>query len=276
MDLDPILQVLSGSKVDVHVGPNRVHFQLPKDILCRQFSYFDKALNGDFREGEEQRLELPDEDVKTFRELLKWMLTGRLDAISTELVMEDSDDDTDPGDSESNDRANNKLNRSEVQYQTKLNMHMSIGRTFKLYVFADKLCMTPLKNAILNKIALYYEIEARLISSGKAQWVFQRTTPSSPLRKITLKIIAYAILSQEIGRSGIKNYLDGTDDLACELVAVMAECAQKMRDVRRWRLGGGCTFHDHADGKPCGDLRVSGGDFEYSTILIPSKRKRDP
>ncbi|KAI9703687.1 MAG: hypothetical protein M1836_007457 [Candelina mexicana] len=276
MDLDPILQVLSGSKVDVYVGPNRVHFQLPKDVLCRQSSYFDKALNGDFREGKEQRLELPHEDVKTFKRLLKWMLTGRLDAIGAELDMEDSDDNSDSGDSESNDLANNKLNSSEVQNQTKLNMHMSIGRTFKLYVFADKLCMTPLKNAIIDKIALYYEIGESLISSDKAQWVFQRTTASSPLQKITLKIIAYAILLQVIGRSDIRNYLDGTDDLAYELVAVMAECAQKMGDVRRWRLGGGCTFHDHADGKPCGDLRVSGGDFEYSTILIPSKRKRDP
>ncbi len=66
-------------KVDVYVGPDHEHFQLPKGVLCRHSPYFNKAFNGEFKEGKQQSLELVDEDSGAFRLLVQWLLTGDID-----------------------------------------------------------------------------------------------------------------------------------------------------------------------------------------------------
>jgi hypothetical protein len=66
----------TGPKVDIYVGVNSKHFNLPKDILCYYSSYFERCFNGRFEEGEEQKLTLPEDKLDYFQILLDYMFLG--------------------------------------------------------------------------------------------------------------------------------------------------------------------------------------------------------
>ncbi|KAK4692430.1 hypothetical protein P7C71_g4777, partial [Lecanoromycetidae sp. Uapishka_2] len=53
--------------VDIVVGPAKKVFKIHKEILCSASTYFRAALNGGFKEAEEQTVELPDDKVKVFK-----------------------------------------------------------------------------------------------------------------------------------------------------------------------------------------------------------------
>jgi hypothetical protein len=50
--------------VSVYVGasPDRKHYVVHKQLLTSQSDYFDKALNGKFREAEENKIDLEEDD----------------------------------------------------------------------------------------------------------------------------------------------------------------------------------------------------------------------
>jgi hypothetical protein len=50
--------------VYVYVGaaPDRKHYVVHKQLLTSQSDYFDKALNGKFREAEENKIDLEEDD----------------------------------------------------------------------------------------------------------------------------------------------------------------------------------------------------------------------
>ncbi|KAI9720858.1 MAG: hypothetical protein M1812_002697 [Candelaria pacifica] len=256
MDIDQILLPLSGDKVDIYVGPNRVHFHLPKDVLCRQSSYFDLAFNGDFKEGKEQSLELPDEDVETFKQLIHWMIMGTLSASMVSV---------EPGSQSSaaDDQATSDTNLN-IEGAPSGKKHFSYNESFPvrldLYTLADRLCIAALKNTVIDELVKHCETHRLFITPLGVKRVFSATPTSSPLRKFVYKTTACAFLvhSPPMETEEIQKYLDVADNFAAGLISTMAECAQEMKDPQRFHLGGGCTFHDHTDGKPCGGLRVTG------------------
>ncbi|CAG8950608.1 hypothetical protein HYFRA_00002817 [Hymenoscyphus fraxineus] len=74
--LSECLRMIDGPKVDIFVGPTRKHFSLPKLLLCHYSKFFDACLNGGFREAKEQKLDLPEDEVRYFEALLEVMLQG--------------------------------------------------------------------------------------------------------------------------------------------------------------------------------------------------------
>ena len=70
--------MLSGPKVDVYVGTERKHYNLPKLLLCHYSKFLDRCFNGPFLEGETQRLSLPKDKVPHFEVLLGYMLYGKV------------------------------------------------------------------------------------------------------------------------------------------------------------------------------------------------------
>jgi hypothetical protein len=66
--------MLSGPRVDIYVGKENKHYLLPKLLLCHYSPFFDKCFNGLFKEGQTQKLELPDDKVEFFELLVEYML----------------------------------------------------------------------------------------------------------------------------------------------------------------------------------------------------------
>lgn len=70
-------RLLGGPRVDTFVGPDKKPYtSLPKLLLCHYSDYFDRCFNGKFKEGQTQRLELPEDKVDDFEVLLEYMLHG--------------------------------------------------------------------------------------------------------------------------------------------------------------------------------------------------------
>lgn len=68
--------MIAGPKVDIYVGPSMKHYNLPKLLLCHYSDYFDRCFNGEFAEGESQKLTLPEDNIADFEVLLEYMLRG--------------------------------------------------------------------------------------------------------------------------------------------------------------------------------------------------------
>lgn len=77
---------MAGPRVDVYVGKEKKHYCLPKLLLCYHSAYFDRCFNGGFKEAETQRLELPEDCVVHFENLLEYMLYGKM-ADSLKLIL---------------------------------------------------------------------------------------------------------------------------------------------------------------------------------------------
>ena len=46
---------LGNKMVTIYVGPKRKEFKIHKKLICGSADYFEKAFNGDFKEGREVR-----------------------------------------------------------------------------------------------------------------------------------------------------------------------------------------------------------------------------
>jgi hypothetical protein len=62
----------------VTIGVDGVQCSLSKKLVCNSSTFFDRAFNGNFKEGDEQKMELKDAKKKTFDLVLQWMLTGHV------------------------------------------------------------------------------------------------------------------------------------------------------------------------------------------------------
>lgn len=82
--------MISGPKVDIYVGAQKKHYNLPKLLLCHYSDFFDVCFNGNFAEAQSQKLELPDDQVEEFELLLEYMLRGgSMKGIKFTEVLED-------------------------------------------------------------------------------------------------------------------------------------------------------------------------------------------
>ncbi|KAL2064768.1 hypothetical protein VTL71DRAFT_3907 [Oculimacula yallundae] len=72
------LKLFRSPEVTILVGPEEVLFNLPKDFLCLNSKFFDRALNGKFKEGVERVIRLPEDTVMAFQMMLQWIYTGNI------------------------------------------------------------------------------------------------------------------------------------------------------------------------------------------------------
>lgn len=70
--------MITGPRVDVYVGTTKKHYCLPKLLLCHYSDFFDCCFNGEFIEGQTQKLNLPEDEVVDFEVLLEYMLYGNM------------------------------------------------------------------------------------------------------------------------------------------------------------------------------------------------------
>lgn len=64
--------------VDIYLGPERRHFRIHKSIICKKIPYFDKMFNSGFKEGSDNKDELPEDQADSFEILQEWVYTGVL------------------------------------------------------------------------------------------------------------------------------------------------------------------------------------------------------
>ncbi|KAM0316299.1 hypothetical protein ACHAO8_003320 [Botrytis cinerea] len=69
-----------GPTATIIVGPadKSTTYIVPLALICHRSRFFDRALNGYFKESTENRVELPEDTVEEFELLLEWIYCGKL------------------------------------------------------------------------------------------------------------------------------------------------------------------------------------------------------
>lgn len=66
------------SLVTLLIGPEKYRIDVHKEVLCRASAFFDAALNGEHYSESSGIMELPEQEVPTFKYFVNWMYTRRL------------------------------------------------------------------------------------------------------------------------------------------------------------------------------------------------------
>lgn len=98
--------------VTVYVGKARKEYIIHEKVICDVADYFSKAFTGAFKERE-RIIHLPEEDTEAFGLFVDWLYKGIVPSIASQQHLE---------------------------------------RLFKLYIFAEKLCLDELANNTIDKI----------------------------------------------------------------------------------------------------------------------------
>lgn len=85
-------RLVQGPRVEIFVGKERKLFTAPKALLCYYSKVFDRCFNGNFKEAQTQKLELPEDNSECFEALLLFMLQGKVTKVlGTKFAIESSE-----------------------------------------------------------------------------------------------------------------------------------------------------------------------------------------
>lgn len=167
--------------VQVKVGHNKEVFTFHKNLLCQIAPYFKAALNGNFKEAQEQSIEMLEDDPVVFKYFQLWIYTGSI--------------------TEAN--------------ETKKDVETSI--LVRIYTFAEGLNIIDLQNVVMNFL-IDRIIDLHEIPTEQISFIYEHTCENSALRRMIVDIIVrYGLLHrpgwfEESKRSMYPN------DFLCDLI----------------------------------------------------------
>jgi hypothetical protein len=130
------------------VGSSPVSFHAHIDLLCTSSTFFNKALNGEFKEGIDKVVPMPDDEPEIFLEFLNW-LYDRKHFNGMPLVFVD------------------------------------VLKWCKLWILADKLDVPALQNFAMESIFKTFDsYDGHSLPASTFNHVYQNSVPNSPLREV--------------------------------------------------------------------------------------------
>lgn len=185
--------------VKIIVGSSKQEFNMHKGLLCNLAPYFDAALKGNFKEAEEQRIEMPEEDVKVFKYFQLWAYT---DCIIIE---------------------------SETEKD------ISSILLIKLYIFAEARCMPRLQNAAID-LLIDNIVAFNTVPTKQLNFIYTHTADGCLLRQLFVDIIASVVfLSKGSWMAELLKSLDTTDFLVDLIVAQSERLASSKLSIGHFR-----------------------------------------
>ncbi|KAJ9648141.1 hypothetical protein H2199_001919 [Coniosporium tulheliwenetii] len=145
------MDTFTGALFEVHVGPlPAIKFTLHQTLACRACPFIEKALNGRFEEANTKVISLPEDDPEIFSEFVSYIYCDR--------IFNDADVDW-------------------LEYS-------------KLWILADKLGVPGLQNLVIEKLSEKASNNERWLNISPAflRYIYDRTLPESPLRRIFVNI----------------------------------------------------------------------------------------
>ena len=117
-----------------------------KRLLCETSSFFEAALNGNFKESKTQTIEMAEDDADVFHCFQYWAYTGAIE--------------------------------QEPRDHSAISWHTLID----LYIFAEVRCIPALQNSAMNVLIRKHESSSRA-PIEEYRYIYENTANSSPLRK---------------------------------------------------------------------------------------------
>ncbi|KAK5739077.1 hypothetical protein LTR17_005597 [Elasticomyces elasticus] len=70
--------IITGATIEVVVGPEKSIFYVHEKLLRARSAFFEAALNKEWKEGQDKKVELPEDDASTFGRYIHYLYSGKL------------------------------------------------------------------------------------------------------------------------------------------------------------------------------------------------------
>jgi hypothetical protein len=141
--------------VRVIVGEEQASFYAYRNVIRESSSFFKAALDGPFKEAAESKVTLPEDDPDVFEQFLQWIYT----------------------------KAYNILPLADTSSET---LCKQSGQYIRLYVFAEKTQVEPLKHHILRQLFAFHQRfrKVQTVTYESVEFAYDHTPPKSALRRL--------------------------------------------------------------------------------------------
>ena len=204
--------------MDFHVGKTKRKWSLHRNLLSYHSKYFRDQIKEEVR-GKGGKVDFFDDDERAFELLVKWLYQGKIDDVSTMTL-------------------DKKWDYAFACQQ--------------LYLLCDKINLPQLKNLAIDQFrkGCY---EAGLVPGAEEMIpIYQKTTPSSPFRKLVSRIAARQIMDPaNTGGAGVyRECFSANPEFAIDIINAIKEGVggTLLNDPTEYD---GCEYHDHPLGQPC-------------------------
>lgn len=131
-------------------------FKVHLNLLVAKVPYFEKMFRGGFREAEERKAHLPEDDPDVFGLFVEWLYRERLPAI--------------------------RRAHADTLFNNRID----------LYCFAEKICQEDLMDITITNMIKYLRNSSCEINTAEMLHIYQNTPPSSKLRKFAACSFVYS------------------------------------------------------------------------------------
>lgn len=203
--------------VTIGEGPAAKTFKLHKGVLTFYSGYFEKALNGQFREAHSSVVEISDTNANVFETVLYWLYNRRFTAAAEDHT---------------------------IDWDTIVD----------LWIFGDAHDVPLLQNTAIN--ALHQKVVKEwIVPTAQIVPVYENTVHGSQLRQYLIDAFG-KLGGHDVHLAKGEEYL-WTKEALCDLVRVIwfAGTQRPTKEaVSKWDM---CQYHVHREGVKCGSNAAS-------------------
>ena len=196
--------------VILYVGENKAKFFVYREQLCEVSLFFKTAFNSVFKEGVNQRMHLPEDDVDIVDIFIDWLYTGHYEL-------------PDAAEAPGSDGAND------------------LSQPLALLLFSEKYSLPRLEKHVLKKILALAKVkEIGSLKFDPIKLVYENTRRGAPIRKLMSDWWANDVKDSWYAERDAQNWLSEIPDFAVDLVACFArsKCnctSNQERKLFKWR-----------------------------------------
>lgn len=194
-----------------------------KELLCSRSDYFKGMFQSGFKEGEEQRATLPEDDAVVIDLFLEWLYKDRL---------------------------------SKIDLATSTETTGPFIDRIKLYQYAVKICLPSLQDYVMSDLMSNYEFHNREPSFRAVMLSYEVTSVGSPLRdfmaRVLVQLIGTGDGNSSYAPSRATDGIMANPDLVRDMIRLIGERNERGNGTESypWEMSR-CKFHTHGVGEVC-------------------------
>jgi hypothetical protein len=239
--------------VSILVGKKRKEFNVHKKLICQASKFFNDAFTGPFKEGQENKMYMPEDDPEVFSCFVDWLYRNPLPVIEDTFVAEKKEVEitkaseckafgpvTEEEHLQEVERVNKEAKEKKKARDIRLGDQFS--RLLKLYFFAEKIFLHELMNRTMDRIRLGLTAYNRYLGNQEVKLVYLNTSQGSMLRSFCAELLVYQLGS-------------ASDEKLNQFVTLMQELPELAKDILVE-----CKSLSEFKSDICCDWEESGGD----------------
>ena len=195
------------------MGSKERIFYIHENILRSTSSFFQAALNQEWKEGQERTITLPDDNPKVFSGYAHWLYTGKL-----------------------------PCQRPEGRVSVKL---------AKLYGLGEKLIDKIFQDRVLDTLITHTRKDDKYPTKKSAKIVYDSTLKGSPARKLMVDMYLMNANEDHIKDEDDELHFDFLIDLTRALLKERVVPVNHRKELKELDEGIPCSYHHHGKDEPC-------------------------